>query len=541
MKFIHLFNICSALILTTFAKNSQDVGIKSKRDQIQTSEECKYINSLLGEEESYNCCDYPGVICQDGHIILIMTYDSNLSGSIPESIGNLTYLEQINISGNHLSGSIPESIGKLTKLKLLALGNNELSGSIPESIGNLTEVEAITLNNNNLSGSIPESIGKLTLLQQLKLNNNNLSGTIPESFENLTRLDDFDISYNCIDCNGVKIKNFNCAESTMNKDTCDVDYKTNTSEECKYINSLLGEEESYNCCDNPDVICQDGHIILIMTYDSNLSGSIPESIGNLTYLEQINISGNHLSGSIPESIGKLTKLKLLALGNNELSGSIPESIGNLTEVEAITLNNNNLSGSIPESIGKLTLLQQLKLNNNNLSGTIPESFENLTRLDDLTLNNNHLSGTVPESIENLTKLRDLDISNNCIECATTAKEYGSVRITCEEDLTKSEECGVIRCGKIGKKKYGSCPSGLCCSKNGYCGTTSEFCNLSKGCQSKYGKCHKKSKKYYVKKGNSHHKDKHNSHHKDKHNSHHNDKHNSHHNDKHNSYRKHKHN
>jgi len=80
---------------------------------------------------------------------------------------------------------------------------------------------------------------------------------------------------------------------------------------------------------------------------------------------------------------------------------------------------------------------------------------------------------------------------------------------CDEDLTESEVCGVTRCGKIGEKDYGSCPSGLCCDKNGYCGTTSEFCNLSKGCQLKYGKCQKHSRKCYVKKGHSHRKQKHN--------------------------------
>ncbi|ORX42973.1 glycoside hydrolase/deacetylase [Piromyces finnis] len=34
--------------------------------------------------------------------------------------------------------------------------------------------------------------------------------------------------------------------------------------------------------------------------------------------------------------------------------------------------------------------------------------------------------------------------------------------------------------------YGSCPSGQCCSKYGYCGTSSAYCDA--GCQSSYGKC-----------------------------------------------------
>jgi len=41
-----------------------------------------------------------------------------------------------------------------------------------------------------------------------------------------------------------------------------------------------------------------------------------------------------------------------------------------------------------------------------------------------------------------------------------------------------------RCGG----EYGRCPAGQCCSKNGYCGTSSLFCAPSQGCQSAYGDC-----------------------------------------------------
>ena len=40
-------------------------------------------------------------------------------------------------------------------------------------------------------------------------------------------------------------------------------------------------------------------------------------------------------------------------------------------------------------------------------------------------------------------------------------------------------------GKCGKTD-GVCPSGECCSKYGYCGTTSKHCRA--GCQSEFGKC-----------------------------------------------------
>jgi len=40
---------------------------KIKRDS--ASGECKYINSLIGKEESYDCCNYYGIICENNHIV----------------------------------------------------------------------------------------------------------------------------------------------------------------------------------------------------------------------------------------------------------------------------------------------------------------------------------------------------------------------------------------------------------------------------------------------------------------------------------------
>jgi len=42
----------------------------------------------------------------------------------------------------------------------------------------------------------------------------------------------------------------------------------------------------------------------------------------------------------------------------------------------------------------------------------------------------------------------------------------------------------LKCGP----EYGECPAGQCCSKKGYCGTTTDFCSPSNGCQSEYGDC-----------------------------------------------------
>ncbi|MBQ3189691.1 MAG: hypothetical protein IJB61_00325 [Bacteroides sp] len=258
-------------------------------------------------------------------------YNRQLSGSIPESIGNLTELTELNLWGNQLSGSIPENIDNLTSLIRLKLGSNQLTGSIPESIGNLTNLLNLDLSSNKLTGEIPKSIGNLENLINLSLGMNQLSGNIPESIGNLSRLVGLNIGRN------------------------------------------------------------------------QLSGNIPESIGKLINLESIYLSHNHLSGNIPENIGNLSKLFMLNIRSNQLSGEVPKSIANLPNLSHFDLAENNLSGPLPE-LPKNENLYYYEMDHNFFTGSIPEShaeaFDKLATEYGCTytVKFNNLSGDIPESM-----------------------------------------------------------------------------------------------------------------------------------------------
>ena len=148
--------------------------------------------------------------------------------------------------------------------------------------------------------------------------------------------------------------------------------------------------------------------------DNNLTGSIPESIGNLKVLREFQVQNTNLTGSIPESIGNLTELESLIIRDTELTGSIPESIGNMRNLETLFLDNNQFTGELPASIGNLTKLRRFSANNNNFSGSIPESICNLINLEGLWLQNNQLTGELPPEIGNLTKLKEVQLSRNMI-------------------------------------------------------------------------------------------------------------------------------
>jgi hypothetical protein len=67
-----------------------------------------------------------------------------------------------------LSGRIPQSIGKLSNLLDLNLGRNQLTGPIPNSISNLLKLRALFLTGNKLSGIIPASIASFSSLNQCR-------------------------------------------------------------------------------------------------------------------------------------------------------------------------------------------------------------------------------------------------------------------------------------------------------------------------------------------------------------------------------------
>jgi hypothetical protein len=89
----------------------------------------------------------------------------------------------------------------------------------------------------------------------------------------------------------------------------------------------------------------------------------------------IDLSCNKLTGQIPEEIGSLLGLVNLNLSSNFLSGNIPYQIGNMKSLESLDLSNNQLSGEIPWHLSDLTSLSYLNLSYNNLSGRIPSGHQ----------------------------------------------------------------------------------------------------------------------------------------------------------------------
>lgn len=162
---------------------------------------------------------------------------------------------------------------------------------------------------------------------------------------------------------------------------------------------------------------------LEICYKKNLSGTIPDEIGNLTNLTNLNLCGNAFNGTIPDSIGNLTKLQSLDLSGNGmnstyngyradgLGGAVPESIGNLTELKELRLSGYNNFTSLPSSIGNLKKLETLEIWQTKLT-SVPIEVKDLTSLKLMDISYNKINQEIPEEWGQLTNLTSFNVECN---------------------------------------------------------------------------------------------------------------------------------
>ena len=284
--------------------------------------------------------------------------EENLTGVLPQELGELTGLQSLALDKNQLTGAIPRQLGNLGNLNQLWLGENDLSGGIPRELGGLTNLIELKLGGNQLTGAIPPQLGNLGNLTYLDLAHNQLDSPIPPQLGNLGNQRPADFGFTFLALNN------NNLTGTIPPELGDLNYPPEEPE--------------------PD-------------------GFKP--------LNELRLNNNNLSGEIPLKLGKLTNLKYLALADNRLTGPIPEALDGLTSLEELNLARNQLSDPIPAQLGNLTSLTTLRLHRNQLSGPIPAQLGNLTSLTTLWLHRNQLESPLP-NLENLTAMEDLDLSHN---------------------------------------------------------------------------------------------------------------------------------
>jgi len=143
-----------------------------------------------------------------------------------------------------------------------------------------------------------------------------------------------------------------------------------------------------------------------------VSGEIPNSIGHLKFLTQLQLMKCKFDGLVPLSLWNLTQLTHLDLSLNKLKGEISSLFSNLVYLTDLDLQQNNFTGLIPNVFHNLPQLSYLDSSFNKLVGPIPIETGKLTKLSIVGLNSNMLNGTIPHWCFSLSSLLVLHLRDN---------------------------------------------------------------------------------------------------------------------------------
>ncbi|WP_206956067.1 leucine-rich repeat domain-containing protein [Trinickia acidisoli] len=202
--------------------------------------------------------ELPGFVLEPATGAKGMSLSGNNLPAIPPTLLSFDKLEKLDLSRNEI-GTLPPELRQLTQLRSLDASHNGLAEISPE-IGNLRKLKSLNLGHNALK-VLPAATGNLSKLKQLTLSGNMLSD-LPEQILGCTSLETLDLSRN----------HFALLPNEV---------------------GALVKLRKLNLANNQLADYQAGEI---------RERAIPEPIGELKYLEELDVSGNPLT-SLPSSFG----------------------------------------------------------------------------------------------------------------------------------------------------------------------------------------------------------------------------------------------
>ena len=350
-----------------------------------------------------DCCTWDGIICSmDGAVTELLLSSRGLEGQISPSLGELTSLSRLDLSYNSLSGGIPLELMSSSSIIVLDVCFNRLGGEVQELNSSVSDwpLQVLNISSNRFTGDFPSTTWeKMRNLVVINASNNSFTGYIPSSFcissPSFTVLD---LSYNRFSGN-VPPGIGNCSALKMFK---------------AGYNNISGTL--------PDELFNAISLEYLSFPNNGLQGRIDGThLIKLKNLAIVDLRWNQLTGKIPDSIGQLKRLEELHLGSNMMSGELPGKLGSCTNLTVIDLKHNNFYGDLGKvDFSTLHNLRTLDLYLNNFTGTIPVSIYSCRNLKALRLSANHLHGELSSGIINLKYLSFLSLAHNNFTNITNA-------------------------------------------------------------------------------------------------------------------------
>ena len=140
--------------------------------------------------------------------------------------------------------------------------------------------------------------------------------------------------------------------------------------------------------------------LLWVSENPDLSGILPEYMGEFQKLESLNVHKTSVGGALPDSLYTLRKLSSLRLYKSKFTGSISSNIGNMGRLKWLWIHENEFTGVVPEEIGKLKKLEGVTLHGNKFVPIVKEEVQEVEKSVQ-ELNHEELEKRVQELKEEL--------------------------------------------------------------------------------------------------------------------------------------------
>ena len=365
-----------------------------------------------------NFCHAPYQSCdEDGHILALRLPGQELDCTLPESVGNLAYLQRLDLEDNYIFGEVGSLFSTLESVPLhsLHMGLNYLSGKLPclptAADVPLSALAYIDLGANHIKQDI-EACFFTPALEIVNLMGNFLTGLFPKSLPSSTKMLHLDLSWQD-------------EQDLLTGELPDFTVWPNL----EYLNlARNGINGSFPVLPES--------LVVVRLHENKIEGEMPSDLGEFPRLKMLEVTYNRLSGPLPETLPD--SIESLQMGENQFSGPIPgmEWFGHYEGprgLQELRLGGNRLTGLIPPELGQLGELWGLDLSDNLLEGALDilvEGIDDGNQLVNLNLADNNLTGAIPEGISKLHSFQDdyepppywegekaavFDISNNKLE------------------------------------------------------------------------------------------------------------------------------
>lgn len=306
-------------------------------------------------------CGKIGYVFKDNHIseLILSTYPYISDKEIirlPESIGDLEFLEDLKLIDCRELITLPKSIINLRNLKKLDCTGCSALGALPNNISMMENLECLNLTKCFSMKKLPPSLSDLKHLKSLTLTDCQSLISLPENLGDLTSLEVLNL------------------------------------ENCRSLKNL------------PESITNLPNLKVLRLTSCNSIKHLPKDIGNLNKLKDIGLVGCSRLSSIPKSFSELNSIESLDLSYCYSLTTLPDSIGSMKNLKDLTLKGCRELEVLPSTIEKLENLKEIDLYACIKLKTLPKlNFKDLTKLD-LSFCDN-LSRNYPDELSGVSNLK----------------------------------------------------------------------------------------------------------------------------------------